>query len=129
MADKDIDLSIFTETVEYALDYLEELAKEGRYTENDIQPPRWVGSVCTANGIGAVLFETRSKDDSVRGVLDGLLGYVEIMASLSGLTMCCVENPQTKRVFIFHPSLISKESLERGRYYSYTVADRASLKR
>lgn len=128
MAEKEIDIKVFGEVAQYALEYLEESKAEGRYDPAKMMAPCWVGSLCTANGLGAIKFETRSPEAGIRDVLDGLLGFCEIMANISGLQMACVENPSAKRVFIFHPDLISKDSLEKGRYYGYSNLTRESLK-
>lgn len=123
-SDNEFDYSKFNATGNMALDYMER-------AENvpESMLPKWLSPLAMTSGLAGMVFETRKPLGSPeREILDGLLGYVEIMATLDGLQLCVVEDVTMKRVFIFSPELISKDSLKKGRYYTYNFAKRDDFK-
>ncbi len=124
LSTEEFDYSKFNSTCNMALDYLER-------SENVPASlmPKWFSPVAMTAGLAGIMFETRTAPGSAeRDILDGLLGYVEIMASLDGIQLCVVEDARVKRVFIYSQDLISKESLKKSRFYSYQEVKRDDFK-
>lgn len=121
---EEFDYSKFNSTGNMALDYMERC--------ENVPPslwPKWFSPVAMTAGLAGIMFETRTPPGSAeRDILDGLLGYVEIMASLDGIQLCVVEDAKVKRVFIYSQDLISKDSLKKSRFYSYQEVKRDDFK-
>lgn len=90
---------------------------------------RWIGGLCTAGGMAGFRLEAPLDDKDMMDVLDGVLGYCEILAQLEDLSMASVDGGRTRKVFVFDDKLITKEALQQSRYYTYGTFDQEALKK